>query len=84
MVVFGKEAVPGVDAVGIRYFSGTEDGGDIQITLCDIRRPDAYGFIRETHMQGFPVDFRIYRNSFYPEFFAGTDNPYRNFTAVRD
>jgi hypothetical protein len=80
--VFGKESVTRMDGVHISDFCRAYDLRNIQVTLAAPRRANAHRFIRKAHMQRIPIGFGIHRDGRNPQFFAGTDDPQRDFPAI--
>ena len=59
--IFGQQAVAGMDRVHVGDFGGADDGGNIQITQRELRRPDADRFVGEADVQRVAVGFAVNR-----------------------
>jgi len=62
-LVFGKEAVAGMNRLGAALLCGGEDCLDVEIALGSWRRPDAMAFVRESYVQGAAIRVRIHRHA---------------------
>ncbi len=68
---------PGTRSNGSRY-----DGGNIQVAVFKLRRPNADTFIRKVDVQRITVCFRKNSDCGNSHFFAGTDDANSDFAAV--
>ena len=60
-----------MDGLRIRHFGGGNDRRHVQVALCRCCRADADGFVRELHILGFAVGFRVNNHRFDAQFAAG-------------
>ncbi len=84
MKILRQETVSRMHGIGIRYLGRAQYRRYIEITLGCAGGPYAYGFVCKPDMKRVPVDIRIYGNSHYPEFLAGSQDSYGNLAAVCD
>ena len=82
--IFRQKAVAGMDRLGIRQLSSTDDGIDIQVALAAGSRSDTDRFISQLDMQRIGIGSGIDRHCLDPQFFTGPDNPDGNLTTVGD
>ena len=57
-------------------------GGNIEIALRQLRRPDADGFVGKAHVQRVAVGFAVNGHGADAQLFAGADHPQGNFSAI--
>src|SRR5581483_10405367 len=82
--VLREQAVTGVDGFNIRDLRGADHRGDIQITLRELRWPDADGLVSEAHRQGVTVGFAVNGDRPDPQLFAGANDSQGDFAAIRN
>ena len=63
-----------MDGIHVRYFSGADDGRNIEIAFSLTWRADTNGFICEANMKGIAVSFAVHSNGFNAELLAGTND----------
>ena len=82
--VFAKEAIAGVDGVGVGDFGGADDGGNVEIAATTPSGADTDGLVGETHMEAVAVGLGVDGHRLDAEFFAGADNAEGDFSPVGD
>ena len=82
--IFRQQAVAGMDGVHVGDFGRADHRRNIEIALRQLRRADADGFIGKTHVQRVAVGFAVDGDRADAQFFAGTDHPQGNFSAIGD
>ena len=80
--IFGKKPVTRMDRFDVRDFGRADDLRDVQVTFARSRRPDANGFIGESHVERVPVGFGIDRDRGNAQFLARIDDAQGDFTAI--
>ena len=80
--VFRKEAVAGMDGLGIGHLGGTDDRRDIEVTAAGLRGPDAYRLVGKTHVFGLGIRFGMHDHGLDAHFAAGALDAQCNFAAV--
>ena len=73
--VLGKEAVAGMDRVGVGDFGGGDDPRNIEVALSRKRRPDADRLVGIPHVKGVGVGGRIDGHRADAHFAAGVHDP---------
>src|SRR5262245_35816881 len=73
-----------MNRVNVENFGGGENLRYVQVALRGRRRANAPGLVREAHVQGVAVGYRMHRYVFDPEFTTGPDDPAGDFTTVGD
>ncbi len=81
--VFGKQAVAGVNGVHVGDFGGANHGGYVEITLRQLRRADADGFVGKAHVERIPVGLAVDRDRANAELLARADDAQGNLAAIR-
>ena len=74
MGVLGKEAVAGMDRVGVRHFASRYDPGNVEITVGSRGSAYAVSFVGVSDVQRIPVGFTKDRHACYTHFPAGADH----------
>src|SRR5579883_1286303 len=65
--VLRQKAIAGMDRRGVRHFRGSDDRGDVQITLRRRRGTDAYSLISHADVLEIAIDSGMHRNRFYSQ-----------------
>ncbi len=73
-----------MNGVDVGDFGGADHGGDIEITLRELRRADADRFVGKAHVQRIPIGFAVDRDRADAEFLARADDAQRDFSAIRN
>ncbi len=82
--VFRKEAVAGMDRLGIGHLRRADDGGNIEIAVRRLRRPDAHRFVGEFHVLGFGIGLGMDDDGLDAHLAAGALDAQGDFAAVGD
>src|SRR5690606_34580965 len=78
--VFGQEPVSGVDRVGVGDFGGTDEAGDVEVTLGACGGADAKRLVGGVHVEAVAVRFTVHGDGLDTEFAARTDDADGDFT----
>ena len=71
-----------MNGIHIGDFSRADHRRNIEITLTQLRRTNADGFVRETHREGVAIGLAINGNRSNAQFFAGADDAQGNLAAI--
>jgi hypothetical protein len=82
--IFGKEAVAGMDRVGMDDLGGRDDVGNVEIAVGRRRGADAHGLVGEPDMHRVGVRGRVNRDRLDAHLVAGAVNAQRNLAAIGD
>ena len=82
--VLRKEAIAGVDRIGIRDFSRRQDARLLQIAFRRWRRANADAFIGQPYGHRVAISFGVHNNGGEAHFLAGPVNTERDLAAVCD
>ena len=82
--VFRQQAVAGMDGVHVGDFRRADHRRDIEITLRQLRRADANGFVGEADVQRIAVGLAVNRDRADAQLLAGADHPQGNLSAIGD
>ena len=80
--ILRKQAVARMNRVHVSNFGGADYGGNVEITLGQLRRSNADGFIGKTHMQRISVGIAVDRHRADAELLAGANDPQSDFTTI--
>src|SRR5665647_1615430 len=80
--VFRKKTIARMDGLRICNFRCTDDGGDIQITLCRRGGADTNRLVGEFYILGIGIRLGMHHDGFYAHLAAGALNTQRYFTAI--
>ena len=82
--VFAEETIPRVNGLGVRYFSGRNDGRHVQIAQGRSCRSNANSLFGQFDVLGFAVRLGIHHHSFNTQLFASPLDAQRDFASVGD
>src|SRR3990172_736720 len=71
-----------MNRINIEYLGGTNDSGDVQITLSGRRWADTGSFVGETHVERVAIDVAMHSDSANAHLLTRPDNATGNFAAV--
>jgi hypothetical protein len=80
--VFGKEAVAGMDGLGVGDFRRRDDRRNVEVALARGRRADADRFVGELDVFRFGVGFGMHGHRAHAEFAAGAQDAQGDLPAV--
>ncbi len=80
--VLRQKAIAGMDRRGVRHFRGSDDRGDVQITLRRRRGTDAYSLISHADVLEIAIDSGMHRNRFYSQRVASAQHAQGDLAAV--
>ena len=80
----GQEPVTWMNRVDVENFCGTDDGGNIQVTLSGRRRANACCFIGKAHMKRIAIDVAMDGDRADAHLFARPNNTTGNLAAIGD
>jgi hypothetical protein len=80
--VFGKEAVAGMDGLGVGDLRRRDDRRDVEVALPGRRRADADRFVGELDILRLGVGFGMHGHRAHAEFAAGTQDAQGDFAPV--
>ncbi len=81
--IFGKQAVAGMDGVHVCDFGRADHRRNVEITLRQLRRPDANRLVGKAHVQRIPVGLAVDRDRADAEFLARANDAQGNLAAIR-
>jgi hypothetical protein len=84
MRIFSEKPVPRMNCIDIADLRGADDPIDFQVAVRTRRPADTDRFICQLDVQRVDIRLGINGDSWYPEFFAGADNPQCDLAAIGD
>ena len=84
LCVLREEAVTRMNCLSATPPGYIQDLGDVQVGFAGRCRAYVVGLISLAHMQRRPIHIGINRHRGNPEFAAGANHPYRNFSSIGD
>src|SRR5207245_10243683 len=80
--VLGRQPVAGMECINIVDFRRADGRGNIEVTLCELRRADTNSLISKAHVQRIAVGLAVNRNRADAQLLASANYPQSDFTAV--
>src|SRR5260370_6699256 len=80
--VFRKQAITGMDGVHVRDLGGADYRGNVEITLCQLRRSKTNIIICKRHKERIPVGLAVNRHRADAEFLACANDTQGNLAAI--
>ena len=80
--IFRKKTITRMNSISVSNLCSADNCFHIEITVGTCCRTNTDTFIGKTDMQSVMINIRMDCNSFDPHLFAGTNDPYGNFTTV--
>ena len=82
--VLREQPIAGMNGVDVGNFGCADHGGDVQITLRELRRTNANGFVSKADVKRIAISFAVDGNGLDAKLFAGADDPKGDFSAISD
>src|SRR5207244_2831954 len=80
---FGKKSIPRMNRIRIGKLRCADYTWNVQVAIDALRRSNAYGLIRESHMKGMAVRLGKHSNRLDTHFFAGKYDLEGDLTTIR-